>query len=244
MVAIIIVVLVGTINDWQMERSFNQLNKKHNDRTVKVVRSGKSSEISVFNLMVGDVMHLSTGDLVPVDGIFIEGHGVKCDESSATGESDLLRKVSGDEVFAAIDDIRNNKAEHPDIEKLDPFIISGSKVQEGTGTFLVTAVGVNLELWTHDHVPANRAGRHASAKETEYFGRLDRESRRWRSFALVHRALHQVGCSAATQHGKHQRKRARNSSKYSLFRSRLLWLLFRKGCHWLSLWHLHSRLPA
>ena len=143
MVAIIIVVAVGTVNDWQMERQFNKLNKKHNDRTVKVIRSGKSAEISVFDLMVGDVMHLTTGDLIPVDGIFISGHGVKCDESSATGESDLLKKVAADDVFAALQDMHKNKTSNPEVEKLDPFIISGSKVQEGTGTFLVTAVGVN-----------------------------------------------------------------------------------------------------
>lgn len=142
MVAIIIVVLVGTLNDWQMERQFNQLNKKHNDRTVKVIRSGKSVEISVFDIMVGDVMHLFAGDMVPVDGIFINGHGVKCDESSATGESDLLKKTSADEVFAALKDIAEGKPPREDIHKLDPFIISGSKVNEGTGTFLVTSVGV------------------------------------------------------------------------------------------------------
>jgi len=145
MVAIVIVVAVGTLNDWQMERQFNKLNKKHNDRTVKVIRSGKSVEISVFDIMVGDVMHLFAGDLVPVDGIFIQGYGVKCDESSATGESDLLRKVAADEVFAALDNLARgeNKQTPAEIEKMDPFIISGSKVNEGTGTFLVTAVGVN-----------------------------------------------------------------------------------------------------
>ena len=37
----------------------------------------------------------------------------------------------------------HRKSEHTDIEKLDPFIISGSKVNEGTGTFLITAVGIN-----------------------------------------------------------------------------------------------------
>lgn len=143
MVAIVIVVAVGTVNDWNMERQFNKLNKKNNDRMVKVIRSGKSLEINVFDVMVGDVMHLTTGDLIPVDGIFIEGHGVKCDESSATGESDLLRKVGGDELYAALEGIAQGKADHPNIDKLDCFIISGSKVQEGTGTFLVTAVGVN-----------------------------------------------------------------------------------------------------
>lgn len=143
MVAIIIVVLVGTVNDWQMQRQFNTLNKKAGNRTVKVIRSGKSVEVSVFDIMVGDVMHLFAGDLVPVDGVFINGHGVKCDESSATGESDLLKKVGADEVFAILEDVAKGGKAPADIEKLDPFIISGSKVNEGTGTFLVTAVGVN-----------------------------------------------------------------------------------------------------
>jgi len=61
MVAIIAVVAVGTVNDWQMERQFVKLNKKSDDRTVKVIRSGKSIEISVFDLVVGDVMHLFPG---------------------------------------------------------------------------------------------------------------------------------------------------------------------------------------
>ncbi|AEO60434.1 hypothetical protein MYCTH_2309634 [Thermothelomyces thermophilus ATCC 42464] len=143
MVAIFIVVAVGTLNDWQMQRQFATLNKKAGDRTVKVIRSGKSVEISVFDIMVGDVMHLFTGDMVPVDGIFIDGHGVKCDESSATGESDLLKKVPADDVFAVLEDVAKGGKPPADIEKLDPFIISGSKVNEGNGTFLVTAVGVN-----------------------------------------------------------------------------------------------------
>ena len=136
MVAIVIVVVVGAANDWQKERQFVKLNKKKEDRSVKVIRSGKSVEISVYDVLVGDVMHLEPGDMIPVDGIFISGHNVKCDESSATGESDLLKKQGGDEVFRAIN-------AHGNIAKLDPFIISGGKVTEGIGTFLVTAVGVN-----------------------------------------------------------------------------------------------------
>jgi Ca2+-transporting ATPase len=174
LVAIILVVVVGTLNDCEllptnfvgadcgslrtmslrqpeyltsalgnMQRQFNQLNKKRNDRMVKVIRSGKPVEISVFDLLVGDVALLSVGDLVPVDGIFIKGHGVKCDESSATGESDLMKKVPADEVFAILHDLAEGKAGNINFDKLDPFIISGSKVQEGTGYFLITAVGVN-----------------------------------------------------------------------------------------------------
>lgn len=126
-----------------MQRKFNQLNKTHNDRSVSVVRSGKTVQISVFDLLVGDVALLSVGDLVPVDGVFIKGHGVKCDESSATGESDLMKKVPADTVFTAMSDLAAGVIAHVNIDKLDPFIISGSKVQEGSGYFLVTAVGIN-----------------------------------------------------------------------------------------------------
>ncbi|KAK2761537.1 hypothetical protein FQN54_001365 [Arachnomyces sp. PD_36] len=135
-VAILIVVIVGAANDWQKERQFVKLNKKKEDRFVKVVRSGKTREISVYDILAGDVMHLEPGDMVPVDGIFIDGHNVKCDESSATGESDLLRKQSGDFVMKAIEN-------HESTAKLDPFILSGAKISEGVGTFLVTATGVN-----------------------------------------------------------------------------------------------------
>ncbi|KAL4886566.1 hypothetical protein BJY04DRAFT_213327 [Aspergillus karnatakaensis] len=135
-VAILIVVVVGAANDWQKERQFVKLNKKKEDRMVKVIRSGKMTEISVHDLLVGDVMHLEPGDLVPVDGIYISGHNVKCDESSATGESDVMRKTPAHEVYGVIE-------RHENLAKQDPFIVSGAKVSEGVGTFLVTAVGVN-----------------------------------------------------------------------------------------------------
>ncbi|KAF1956021.1 calcium transporting P-type ATPase-like protein [Byssothecium circinans] len=135
-VAILIVVVVGAANDWQKERQFVKLNRKKEDRYVKAVRSGKTREISVYDVLVGDVLNLEPGDMVPVDGILIQGHGIKCDESSATGESDLLKKTPGDEAFRAIE---NNEP----LKKIDPFILSGAKVSEGVGTFLVTATGIH-----------------------------------------------------------------------------------------------------
>lgn len=135
-IAILIVVVVGALNDYQKERQFVKLNKKKEERFVKVVRSGKAQEISVYDVLVGDLMLLEPGDLIPVDGIFIDGHNLTCDESSATGESDLLRKTPADEVYHAIE---NNLS----LRKMDPFILSGGKVTEGVGTFLVTSVGVN-----------------------------------------------------------------------------------------------------
>ncbi|KAK3068435.1 plasma membrane calcium [Teratosphaeriaceae sp. CCFEE 6253] len=136
MVAIIVVVMVGALNDWQKERQFAKLNKKKDDRNVKLVRSGRTQEISIHEILVGDVLLVEPGDIIPVDGIYISGHGVKCDESSATGESDLMKKVAADEVYRAME------AGEP-LRKMDPFMISGGKVTEGVGRMLVTATGVH-----------------------------------------------------------------------------------------------------
>ncbi|PKY02369.1 cation-transporting atpase [Aspergillus campestris IBT 28561] len=136
-VAIVIVVMVGSLNDYQKERAFAKLNAKKEDREVTVTRSGKAVRISVHDLLVGDILHLEPGDLVAVDAVFIEGHNVKCDESSATGESDQLKKTGAERVVSLIEH------GHTQLRDLDPFIISGSKVLEGVGTCLVTSVGVN-----------------------------------------------------------------------------------------------------
>ncbi len=135
-VAVVIVVLVTGLNDYRREKQFVSVNSKKEDRQVKAIRSGKSVLISVFDVMVGDVLHLESGDSIPADGILIKGHGIRCDESSATGESDAMRKTGGQEVWDRIE-------EGTATSKLDPFTISGSKVLEGVGTYLVTSVGVN-----------------------------------------------------------------------------------------------------
>lgn len=92
-------------------------------------------EISVYDVVVGDILHLEPGDLVPADGVCVSGHNIRCDESSATGESEQMKKTPGDEIMA-----RMESGGH--VDKLDPFILSGSKVLEGVGTYLVTGVGV------------------------------------------------------------------------------------------------------
>jgi P-type Ca2+ transporter type 2C len=61
-IAIIIVVIVGGMMDWQKERAFVKLNATKEDREIKVIRSGKSYMINVADLMVGDVVHLEPGE--------------------------------------------------------------------------------------------------------------------------------------------------------------------------------------
>ncbi|KAG0054959.1 hypothetical protein BGZ83_009943 [Gryganskiella cystojenkinii] len=160
LVAVIIVVMVGSINDYQKEAQFRKLNAKKEDREVKVLRNGETVLVSVYDILVGDILHLEPGDVISADGIYLGGHNLKCDESAMTGESDAVKKVTYEELkkleeVEAAAHVGESKIQtnHEGIEVIaepqhgvhgiDPFIISGSKVLEGVGLYVVTGVGQN-----------------------------------------------------------------------------------------------------
>ena len=120
LVAVAVVSLVTAVNDWQKEKQFRQLQGKiDKEQTVDVIRGGESETIQVTELVVGDVCQLKYGDLVPADGILLQGNDVKVDESSLTGESDQVKKT---------------------FEK-DIGLFSGTHIMEGSCKYLITAVG-------------------------------------------------------------------------------------------------------
>jgi len=121
-ISVLIVCLVTGYNDWASENSFRSLNDVKNNRMVGVVRGGKETQISIFSLLVGDVVVLDTGNQVPADGFFLSGFGLEVDESVMTGEPDDVKK--------------NTKK---------PFMLSGCQVKAGVGRMVVTAVGVHSE---------------------------------------------------------------------------------------------------
>lgn len=97
--------------------------------------------MSVYDVMVGDVLLLEAGEILPADGVFLKGGSVKCDESGATGESDMVRKCTYEEALKDLE----RKEREPGWKKpnRDCFLISGSRVLEGVGEYVVIAVGQN-----------------------------------------------------------------------------------------------------
>ena len=149
-VAILIIVTVGSLNDWQKEKQFQAINAQKEDRLVKVIRDGKECQIHVDQVVVGDVMLLEPGEVIPCDGVFLSGHNVRCDESGATGESYVIKKLSYQECITIKDKRLSELADSGDGENpsslellghADCFIVSGSKVLEGVGSYVVTSVG-------------------------------------------------------------------------------------------------------
>lgn len=119
---IFLVVLVTAISDYKQSLQFKNLDREKKNVTVQVTRDGNRQYVSIYDLVVGDIVHLSMGDLVPADGIFLSGYSLSVDESSLSGEIEPVN-----------------------IGKESPFLLSGTKVQDGYGKMLVTSVGMMTE---------------------------------------------------------------------------------------------------
>ncbi|PIA43678.1 hypothetical protein AQUCO_01800024v1 [Aquilegia coerulea] len=121
--AVLLVIVVTAISDYRQSLQFQNLNDEKRNIHLEIVRGGKRVEVSIFDIVVGDVIPLKIGDQVPADGVLVVGHSLAIDESSMTGEAKIV---------------------HKDHRK-DPFLMSGCKVADGYGTMLVTGVGINTE---------------------------------------------------------------------------------------------------
>lgn len=138
LVAVAIVDIVGSLNDWQKERQFKVLNAKREERDVQILRQGQPMLISVHDVQVGDICQLEPGEVIPCDGIFLRGHNVKVDESSATGESDLIKKLPYEDCLLDLEKAEKSASKPAN---RDCFLISGSRCLEGSGDYCVIAVG-------------------------------------------------------------------------------------------------------
>uniref|UniRef100_A0ACB8EHY5 Plasma membrane calcium-transporting ATPase 2 n=1 Tax=Sphaerodactylus townsendi TaxID=933632 RepID=A0ACB8EHY5_9SAUR len=93
LLSVICVVLVTAFNDWSKEKQFRGLQSRiEQEQKFTVIRDSQVIQIPVAEIVVGDIAQIKYGDLLPSDGVFIQGNDLKIDESSLTGESDQVRK--------------------------------------------------------------------------------------------------------------------------------------------------------
>ena len=125
LVSVLVVVFVTAFNNYSKERQFQGLKSKLcGDQVFAVLRGGHVSQVLVSDIVVGDICQVKYGDLLPADGILIQGSDMKVDESTLTGESDQVKKGT------------NSK---------DVMLYSGTHIMEGSGRMVVTAVGRNSQ---------------------------------------------------------------------------------------------------
>ena len=133
-IAVLVVVLVGSITDYQKEQKFHELNEVQAEGTkYKLIRNGQPEDHISDDLLVGDLIMINYGDIMAADVLLIEGNGIKMDESALTGESDAMKKEKYEKCKELL-----NRGE----KKLpSPLILSGTNCIEGSGKGIVIAVG-------------------------------------------------------------------------------------------------------
>ena len=97
---LIVVILNGIISLYTNIKAKRQLTKLNliNKSKFKVIRDGKEIEVDDTELVIDDIIKISTGDVIPCDIEILEGN-LNVDESILTGESDLIAKKVGDTIL-------------------------------------------------------------------------------------------------------------------------------------------------
>ena len=133
-IAVIVVVMVGSITNYKKEIKFHKLNNFENQSTkYDVIRNGVNQELHSDDLLVGDLIKIYNGDILPADILLIEGHDIKIDESSLTGESTAVRKNCYEKCLEEIKSGSKNPSSN--------ILLCSTNVIEGNGVGIVLAIG-------------------------------------------------------------------------------------------------------
>lgn len=116
----------------QADKEFSLLNQVNDDEQVEVVRDGNTTQVPRRDIVVGDIVILSTGQEVPADAQLLEATHLSVDESTLTGEP-LCQKTTDPAQFDANATYTSN------------LVMKGTKVMEGHGICRITAVGDHTE---------------------------------------------------------------------------------------------------
>lgn len=137
--SIIIVVIafisafIRFIQDYSVYK-FNRRLKARIYSTVTVVRDGVDREIKIENVVVGDIVRLNAGTIIPADLRIVESKDLFLNQSVFTGESVLIEKTT------------INSVESKEIFNINNICLMGTSVVSGKGTGIVIATGFNTYL--------------------------------------------------------------------------------------------------
>ncbi|MGB9732943.1 MAG: HAD-IC family P-type ATPase [Candidatus Micrarchaeales archaeon] len=91
--------IVSFAEEYKADKSLELL-KQRLTINARVLRSGAWSLIPSRELVIGDIVRIRLGDIVPADVKIIQSEGLECDESELTGESLPVAKKDGDIAYA------------------------------------------------------------------------------------------------------------------------------------------------
>lgn len=125
---------LGTYQYFKAEKSIESLKKLSSTKNL-VKRDNKIIKIDSSEIVVGDIVYIETGDLIPCDGRIIESSDLEINESTLTGESLEVEKNS----FQLHKDNLN-------LGQISNMLFSGTFCVKGKGTMIACKVGMETEL--------------------------------------------------------------------------------------------------
>ena len=126
-IAIFLASFISTISEYGSEKAFEKLQEDASKIKCRVKRNGKIKEITIDDVVVGDMVLLEAGDKVPADGILIDGD-LLVDESSLNGETREIRKEA----------LKSNQ-----IVSEKNMVFRGTVIYGKSGIMKITKVGDN-----------------------------------------------------------------------------------------------------
>ncbi len=131
-IIVIISAMLGFVQEYKSEKVLSEL-KKYFSYTTSVIRNGEKKQEDTRNLVIGDIITIGIGDIIPADLRIIESEGILVDESILTGESRGVQKsISGPSPA--------NMAELTP-QEIPNGLFMGTTVLEGYAKALVVATG-------------------------------------------------------------------------------------------------------
>lgn len=137
-ITILFLVLISSSIRFIQENKSNKASKKLKSiikTTATVLRDGKKKEVDISNLVVGDIILLSAGDIIPADLRILESKELFISQSSLTGETEPIEKFS-----KLSDKTQETKVQPIDMENL---CFMGTNVVSGTATAVVISIGLD-----------------------------------------------------------------------------------------------------
>ncbi|MCK5413168.1 MAG: cation-transporting P-type ATPase [Candidatus Pacebacteria bacterium] len=131
--AVFLNTIVGFIQESKAENSLAKLKEMVQHKSY-VIRDGIEKEIDSEDIVIGDIIVLRAGDRIPADGRIIESHEFDVDESSLTGESVPVSKVSKIQDKQGFEQSKDNMA------------YMGTAISRGRGVIVVTSTGVETKF--------------------------------------------------------------------------------------------------
>lgn len=142
-IAVLLVTFISAKTEIASDNEYRKLKEKAEKDKCKIYRDGQAIEVTIDEIVVGDLVILQAGDKIPADGSLIDGH-LSVDNSSLNGEAEECKKTAIENYSS--DEIEAEVAVTGEIFVDKSSLFRGAVVVNGSGVMAVNKVGMKTVM--------------------------------------------------------------------------------------------------